>query len=178
MIVVVDNGKGADDVAKFIRGSKEIMSAGEALGTKASGYILSDGDMKNQKANLKLIEEMNKPLLAIGSGYIFLGVAYGAKSKESRIEKSDRVKIEHPCPLTLDLKKIFTVMQTCNHIFTEVPDNFDVIASSPKYQYKIIQETEKPFFGVHFNPELGGDGLKVIDNFVKFVDVWTKYHRG
>lgn len=178
MIAIVNNGKGAEEIARFLRGPKEITKPAEAEKTKASAFILSDGNPKNQKANEKLIAKTDKPLLAIGAGYIFLGAAYGAKSKAAKIDRTDRVKIEHPCPLTLDLKKIFSVVQACNRVFEELPKNFSVVASSQKYEYKIIQESEKPFYGVHFNPELGGDGLKIIDNFVKFVEVWGKYHKG
>ena len=178
MIVIVDNGKGSQEVARFIRGSKEIVKPADAAKAKASAYILTDGDMKNQAVNVKLIEKSTKPILAIGAGYIFLTSAFGAKSKPAKVEKTDRLKIERACPLTLDLKKNFMVMQSCDHVIEELPENFDVIASSPKYQYKIIVDAERPFFGVHFNPELGSDGMKVIDNFVKFVEIWEKYHKG
>jgi GMP synthase-like glutamine amidotransferase len=178
MIVIVDNGKGAQDIARFIRGSKDIVKPADAAKAKASAYILSDGDMKNQAANIKLIEKANKPVLAIGAAHVFLAGAYGAKSKEGKVDKTDRCKIERPSPLTLDLKKMFAVLQSSPHMIDELPENFTVIASSPKYEYKIIIESEKPFFGVHFNPEMGGEGMKVIDNFVKFVDVWEKYHKG
>lgn len=177
MIAIVDNGKGAQDIARFIRCSKEIIKPSDALKVHASAYILSDGDMKNQSANIKLIENINKPILAIGTAHVFLAAAYGAKSKEGKVDKVDRCKIERPSPLTLDLKKVFTVNQSSTHMITELPENFDVIASSSKYEFKIILESEKPFFGVHFNPEMGGDGAKIIDNFVKFVEVWEKYHK-
>ena len=177
MIAIVDNGKGADQIAGFVRRAKEIVKPSEALKSKADGFILSDGDMKNQAANIKIIKSLNKPLLAVGSAYIFLAVAYGAKIKESKLDKMDTVKVKRSCPLTLDLKKVFMVMQNCSHVLTDLPQNFETIASSSKYEFKIIQEMEKPFFGVHFNPELGKDGLKVLDNFVNFVEFWGKYHR-
>lgn len=177
MIVVVDNGRGAEDIARVIRGPKEIMKPAEAAKAKASGYILTDGDMKHQKTNVQLIEKTNRPILAIGAAYAFLGAAFGVKAKESKMEKMDRVKIEHPCPLTLDLKKVFTVMQNGGHVFEDLPENFSVVASSPKNEFKIVEAGEKPFFGVQFNPEMGGDGLTIINNFVKFVDVWEKYHK-
>jgi GMP synthase-like glutamine amidotransferase len=177
MLAIIDNGKGAEEIARFVRIPKEIIKPTEAEKSRASAFILSDGDAKHQRANEKLIKNINKPLLAIGAGYIFLGAAYGAKTKGAKFERMDRVKIEHPCPLTLDLKKVFSVVQSCRQAFQELPENFTVIASSPKYAYKIIQESEKPFFGVHFNPEMGADGMKIIDNFVKFVSIWEKYHR-
>ena len=178
MILIVDNGKGAQEIERSVRGSKQIVKAKDALNMKAGGIILSDGDMKHMKENINIIKKWNKPLLAIGTSYIFLASAYGAKSKEGKIEKTERVNIEHPCPLTLDLKRTFNVIQSCNHMLEDLPENFSVIASSQKYEFKIIGDMEKPFFGVHFNPELGGDGIKIIDNFVKSVDVWEKYHKG
>ena len=178
MLAIVDNGKGAEEIARFVRAPKEIIKPAEAEKSKASGFILSDGDMKNQKVNEKLLQKINKPVLAIGAGYVFLATAYGAKTKTAKFGKMEMVKIEHPCPLTLDLKKVFSVMQTCAHAIDSLPENFSVIASSQKYQYKIIQEMKKPFFGVHFNPELGADGIKIIDNFVKFAGIWEKYNKG
>jgi GMP synthase-like glutamine amidotransferase len=176
MIAIIDNGTGAEAIANFVRIPREIIKPNEAVKSKASAFILSDGDVKHQKTNIELIKKTGRPLLAIGAGCAFLGAAYGAKYKEVKQDKMDRVRIEHPCPLTLDLKKMFTVMQTCRHILTDLPDAFHVVASSSKNEYKVISENDKPFFGVHFNPELGSDGLKIIDNFVKFVEVWEKYH--
>lgn len=175
MIAIVDNGKGADNIARMIRGQKFIVKPDKVDG-KASAYILSDGDLKNQKHNEKLIKSTDKPLLAIGNSSLFLAAAYGAKIAKGKSEKQARVKIDHPCALTLDIKKMFVVFKTCDAMLEDLPENFNVFASS-KYPFEIIGETEKPFFGVHFNPEMGADGLKIIDNFVKFVEVWEKYHK-
>lgn len=178
MIVIVDNGKGAEEISRLVRGPKEVLKPSEAAKVKAAGFILSDGDTKNQKANLQIIEKSTKPILAVGAAYAFLGAAYGAKPKESKMDKMERVKIEHPCPLTLDLKRVFTVMQNGGHVFDDLPETLSIVASSPKNGFKIVEASDKPFFGAQFNPELGGDGPKIIDNFVKFVDVWAKYHKG
>ncbi|MFA4819866.1 MAG: hypothetical protein WC613_02795 [Candidatus Aenigmatarchaeota archaeon] len=175
MLVIIDNGKGAEQIAKMIRGQKTIMKPDKA-DMKASAFILSDGDLKNQKHNEKIIKSVEKPLLAIGAGYLFLGAVYGAKIIPAKPEKQISAKIDHACPLTLDLKKMFTVVKSCTAALDDLPENFDVIASSKEPE--IIADREKPFFGVHFNPEMGGDGMKIIDNFVKFVEMWEKYHKG
>jgi len=177
MIVIVDNGKGAEDIARFIRAQKTIVKPKDAASAKGSAYILSDGDLKNQRDNVKLIEKTNKPLLGIGAGYVFLGAAFGAKAVPTKGGKIETVKIERPSPLTLDMKKMFSVVQTVTHGFQDLPENFNVFASSSKYEFKIIQENEKPFFGVHFNPEQGSEGIKILDNFCRFVEIWEKYHR-
>ncbi|MBI4174865.1 MAG: hypothetical protein HY517_04425 [Candidatus Aenigmarchaeota archaeon] len=176
MLVIVDNGKGAEQIARLVRGQKAIMKP-EKVDTKASAFILSDGDMKNQKANEKIIKGTDKPLLAIGAASVFLASAFGGQAGKGKAEKQARVKIEHPCSLTLDMKKMFVVFKSCDAMLEDIPESFDVFASS-KYPFEIIGDNERPFFGVHFNPEMGADGMKIIDNFVKFAEVWEKYHRG
>jgi GMP synthase (glutamine-hydrolysing) len=177
MLVIVDNGRGADEISRLIRMQHTVIKPSEIKSAKATAYILSDGDMKNINQNVKFIKRTEKPILGIGAGYIFLGSAFGANTKEAKFEKQERIKIERPCPLVLDLKKMFTVLKSCKNIFGSLPENFDVIASSQKYDFEIIQDCEKPFFGTQFNPELGADGFKILNNFEKFVEVWEKYHK-
>lgn len=176
MLAIIDNGKGAEQIVRMVRGPKVVVKPDKA-DMKASAFILSDGDMKNQKHNEKIIKSAEKPLLGIGAGSLFLAAAYGAKISKGKAERQARVKIEHPCSLTLDMKKMFVVFKSCDGVLEELPENFNVFASS-RYPFEIIGETEKPFFGVHFNPEMGADGMKIIDNFVKFAGVWEKYHSG
>jgi GMP synthase-like glutamine amidotransferase len=178
MIVIIDNGTGAEEISRFVRMPKKIVKPTEAASTKGTGYILTDGDVKHMKHNIDLIKKTNTPLLAIGHGYIFLGTAFGATHKSGKVSKNERIIVERPCPLLVDMKKNLMVIKSCKSIFEDLPKNFDVVATSKNYDFEIIQESEKPFFGVQFNPELGGDGLKIIDNFAKFVEVWEKYHKG
>ncbi len=176
MIVIVDNGKGAEDVAKLIRTKKQVMKPENVA--KASAYILSDGDIKNQKTNEKIIKNANVPVLGIGCGSLFIAAAFGAKIKKiPRMKGQERMMLKKPCPLTLDMKRMFTVYQDCQNVAEKLPENFTIVASSPRNEFGIIQDIENPFFGVQFNPECGGDGIKIIRNFEKFVEMWEKYHR-
>lgn len=175
MLAIVDNGRGAEQIARMVRSTKMIVKP-EKADMKASAFILSDGDMKNQKHNEKIIKSVEKPVLGIGASSLFLAAAYGAKISKGKAEKQARVKIEHPCALTLDMKRMFVVFKNCDSLLEGIPDNFNIFASS-RYPFEIIGEVEKPFFGVHFNPEMGADGMKIIDNFVKFVEIWEKYHK-
>lgn len=177
MLAIIDNGKCADDIARLIRSSRQVVKPAEAAKTKAGAFILTDGGLKNQKANIDLIKKCSRPLLGIGMGSVFLAAAFGAKPVASKFEKDVKVKVERPSPLVLDMKKIFAAVGSCQYGIDGLPENFDVFASSQRYDFEIISHVERPFFGVHFCPELGGDGLKVLDNFVKFVGVWEKYHK-
>ncbi len=178
MLVIVDNGKSAAEISKFIRIPSKIVKPTQVDGIKASAYILSDGSMSNQKANEKLIQKSALPVLGIGVGGLFIGSTFGAKIKSvPKTERQERLMLKKPCPLTLDLKRMFTVHESYQHVLTDVPENFVIAASSQKYEYEIIQEMSHPFFGVQFLPEKGGDGLRILDNFIKFVKMWEKYHK-
>ena len=175
MLIIVDNGN-ANDVAKCVRGKYSIVSP-KNIPTSGSAYILSDGDEKNQGLNVKFIQKINKPVLGVGVGCIFIATAGGAKVKKvPKVQRSERLSIKKPCPLTLDLKRNFSVMENYSHVIEELPKNFIVAASSPKYEYEIIQDMERPLFGVHFSPA-ALDGLRIVDNFVKFVGMWERYHK-
>ena len=175
MIAIVDNGRNAEKIAALIRGQKTIIKVGAPLPKGTSAVILSDGDVKNQKANEKIIQSFDKPLLAVGNASLFLGTADGMKIVPGKVAKTEHVKIERPCAVLLDMKKQFTVMKSSTHELDDLPETLDVMASS-KYPFEVIAHNEKPYFGVHFNPELGADGMKIIQNFVTSIGIWEKYH--
>lgn len=179
MLVIIDNGKGAQELSDCIR-SKKVVVKPAAIPEKASGYVISDGALNKdaQKAVADILKHTGKPVLGVGLGHGYIAAAFGAVIKENKApHKQDRVSVKKPCPLLLDLKRTFMVVDECRYIFSELPENFSVAASSQKHEFEVIQETENPFFGVHFNPELGMEGRKVLDNFVHFVGMWEKYHK-
>lgn len=177
MIVIVDNGKNADKIASLIRLEKQIVKPNKI--PDADAYILTDGDMKHKKENQALIEKADqKPILAIGVGYLFLAGHFGSLVKEKGSKKGmEKLKMERPCPLLLDLKRLFSVVNDCDGEIEELTENFDVFATSNKYDFEMIQDMERPLFGLHFNPELGGDGRIILNNYVNFVEMWGKYHK-
>lgn len=179
MLAIIDNGKGAHDISAFLRVKAVVVKANQ-VPSKASGYVISDGKLSkdSQKAVADLLKATSRPVLGIGLGHAYIASAFGAVIKENKSpHKQDRIAIKKPCPLLLDLKRTFTVMDDCNYIFEKLPENFSVAASSAKHEFEVIQHAEQPFFGVHFNPELGMEGRKVLDNFAHFVDMWDKYHK-
>lgn len=175
MLAIIDNGKAAE-IARCIRMQSKIIKPSD-FDRKASAYILSDGSLSNQKANEKIIASVEKPLLAVGAGCLFLGATYGAKIKPLKRSGTESLTLKKPCSLTTNMKKMITVVESHQNVLDALPENLFVNASSQKYEYEIISEMEKPFFGVQFLPEKGGDGLQILNNFVKFVEVWEKYHK-
>ena len=175
MIAIVDNGKNADKLAQLVRGQHVVVKP-EKIPAGASAVILSDGDVKMQKVNEKIIASFDKPLLAVGNASLFLCTAEGVNIVPGKIAKNERVKIERPCAVLLDMKKMFTVVKASTHELEDLPEAFDVMASS-KYPFEVIAHNEKPYFGVHFNPELGGEGMRIVQNFVNSIEIWEKYHK-
>ena len=176
MLLIVDNGHGAKELAQLIRAPNKIVSP-KAI-EKAGAYILTDGDAKNQKVNEKLIKSTDKPVLAIGAACAFLAAAHGAAVKAvPKVERIERLSVKRPSPLTLDMRRMFTVVESYQHILDSVPEECNVLASSAKYEYEIISFADKPFFGVQFAPERGGDGRTILANFERFVEMWEKYHK-
>ncbi|MFH0949517.1 MAG: hypothetical protein V1802_03445 [Candidatus Aenigmatarchaeota archaeon] len=176
MLVIVDNGRNAEEISKFLRVKYEIIPPNKIDSIKASAYVLSDGDVKHKAHNLKLIEHSKKPVLGIGAGSVFIGVALGAKIKEGKTEKSKTIKVKKACPLLLNFKKVFGANDECKYILDDVPEQIDPVAESSNYDYEVFQHAERPLFGVHFSPT-GQNCSEILNNFVKFVEIWEKYHK-
>lgn len=179
MLFIVDNGVGAEEIARMIRIQHEVVKPSGAAGTKASGYILTDGADSQKNANIEIINNSRVPVLAIGAGCAFLAEAFDSVVRKGpKVERMEMLKMERPGPLVVDIKRNFSVYDSYNWKIEEMTENFDVIARSPKYDFEMIMDMEKPFFGIHFAPWKGGDGMMILQNFVKFLEVWEKYHRG
>ena len=179
MIIVVDNGKGSREISGFLRSKSQIIKPGEIKG--GSAFVLSDGrvDGSSKKSIDKLLEKTGSPVLGIGAGMGYILSFYGAQLGESKAsQKQESVSMKKPSPILLDFKRMFSVVKSSSCVVKEVPENFSVHASSKSCEFEVVQEMEKPFFGVHFNPELGQDGLQILRNFEKFIEIWEKYHKG
>ncbi len=179
MLLIVDNGVGSEEIARIVRIPHEVVKPNSAAGTKASGFILTDGDEKHKAANIEIINNSKVPVLAVGAGCAFLAEAFDSVVKKvPKVERMEMLKVERPGPLVVDMKRSFSVYDSYTWKIEEMTENFDVVARSPKYDFEIIMEMENPFFGIHFAPWKGGDGMTVLQNFVKFIEVWEKYHKG
>lgn len=179
MIIVIDNGNGAQEISQSLRFRNEVATPKEAGKEKACAYIISDGAMKKDSQSLcsGLLKNAKEPVLGIGLGAALVASHYGAKIKEIKTKQSQEiVMMKKPCPLLLDLKRKFTVMKASKYSIVEMPENLSEVASS-KSGTEIFMESSMPHFGVQFNPELGGEGRVILNNFSKFVEVWEKYHK-
>ncbi len=178
MLIVIDNGN-ASEIIKNLRMTAQIKKPADALKTDCLGFIISDGILNNtlKKTIEDFVKTTKKPVLGIGLGGAYVASAFGAKILESKPAKNVRTKIVKASPTLLNLKSSFNVVSESKYTIDNLPENFDVVAQSPTCEYEVIQHRENPLFAVHFNPELGLDGKKILDNFVEFIKVWDKYHK-
>jgi len=179
MITIVDNGKGADKISQLMRSKNQIVKPG-AVKAVDGVFILSDGPVtaEAQKAAAKILEKSGNPVMGIGAGMAYIAAFYGAKIKNVKaVQKQEQISLKKPSPLLLDFKRVFTAVTASGCTVEDLPENFTVNASSKSCEFEVIQDIEKPFFGVHFNPELGQDGIQIFRNFEKFLEIWNKYHR-
>ena len=179
MIIIVDNGKGSQEISQFLRVRNEVATPKEALTEGACAYIISDGVLKKDSQSMctSIMKNVKEPVLGIGLGAALVAGHYGAKIKEAKPKQPQEfVMLKKPCPLLLDLKRKFAVMKDSRYCVNDMPENLVEVASS-KSGTEVFIEAAMPHFGVHFNPELGGDGRVVLNNFAKFVDMWEKYHK-
>ncbi len=179
MITIVDNGKGSDKISGLLRSKNQVVKPA-AVKAVSGVFILSDGPVnaEGQKAAAKILEKADRPVLGIGAGMAYIAAFYGAKISDKKAsQKQEHISLKKPSPLLLDFRRIFIAVKASGCVVDELPENFSVHASSKSCEFEVIQDMEKPFFGVHFNPELGQDGVQILGNFEKFLEVWEKYHR-
>ena len=187
-IIIVDNGKGAQNIAAIVRGSKIVKPT--SIPENEDGYILSDGvlDKKLEKINIEFIQKTDKPILGIGIGAVYLAEAFEAKTKPfAGAVKNDRLMMKQRSGLLLDVNKVIMVVCDTKTTIDALPECFGIIASSPKNPFAMFEygrnievevDEPLPFTGLLFNPEMGGDGLVILKNYHKFVtEVWSKYHK-
>ncbi|MAH42834.1 hypothetical protein CL614_03865 [archaeon] len=178
-VAIIDNGNGAEELASLV-GDAEIFpfkDVKKVLKGEFDAYILTDGDAdaKKQSADVELLSNAKKPVLAIGFGYLCLGALMGAEVVEAKpIKKDSVISIKHGSPITTDMKKI-SVKHDTKFKLENIPEEILNIAANPEAD--IIQDIEMPLIGVSFLPEQSKDGPQIIKNFLKFVDVYDNYHK-
>jgi anthranilate synthase/phosphoribosyltransferase len=180
MLVIVNNGKGAENISRFMRVQHKIIKPKDKIPEKVSGVIFSDGKI-SKDAQLKakmFIDKGTVPVMFVGNGYRCMMSCMNTVVKEIKVsKKQERLIMAKPCPLLLDVKKAFSVIKDADFLVSNLPENLNPIARSQKNEFEMVQDIEKPFFGLNFNPELGLDGFKILQNFSNFIEVWEKYHK-
>lgn len=170
MITIIDDFNSG--VERFIRDKKEVVDSKQGIKKigKTDAVILCGVDPKNGE---KIIQELSTPCLALENAATVLAEVFDGQTTEKKKDKR-AVSVKKASPLLLGLKKKFIVMGGDGAI-KDLPEDFEVIANSPN-GIEVFQHIEFPIFGTSFKPD-GVEGKKIINNFIKFLEVWEKYHK-
>jgi len=135
------------------------------------------------------IRDTEMPILGLCGGMQLIGQAYGAKIKPLR-ELRDGEKDPHPTyfpglykewgflpvsivkrdPLFAELPDEIVVNEAHAYQMTRVPEEFELLASSPDCAVQAFKHRERLVYGTQFHPEVTDDrhpdGRRVIGNFL------------
>ncbi len=150
------------------------------INNSIKGIILSGGPLNVYQINKysfdKRIIENQIPILGICFGHQILSKLNGGRVKNSKHREFGLASI-YKKKDSLLIKKIFGNKKRINvwmsHAdqVSELPKNFNIIASSKNSKFAIVENKSKKFYGVQFHPEVTHteNGKKLISNFIFFI---------
>ncbi len=143
------------------------------------GIILSGGPSSVHEVNSPRapqgIFDLGVPILGICYGQQTLCVQLGGKVAGGKNGHGEfgqaHITIQHACPLfegIWDTDTTPSVWMSHGDKVVNIPENFQVYATSKGAPYAIIADTNRHFYGVQFHPEVvhTPDGSKLIGNFL------------
>ncbi|MDD4610099.1 MAG: glutamine-hydrolyzing GMP synthase [Bacteroidaceae bacterium] len=142
------------------------------------GIILSGSPFSvyDEKAfTIKLEEIRGKyPILGICYGAQFISHVCGGKVEPANTREYGRANLstfQHNNPLLKGVKENSQVWMSHGDSITQLPDNFEVIASTEKVSNAAFQAKNEALWGVQFHPEVfhTEDGTQLLQNFVEDV---------
>lgn len=120
----------------------------------------------------KVCEKGETPVLAICFGFEILGTTFGATLSARKGGKADTFLPVHRVKNDPLLEGEKTLLRFSHEWeLTGVPDGFDLVAEGkmPASRIQLIRMRGKKVWGVQGHPEMGGDGLGLIQRFLKAI---------
>lgn len=167
--------------------SKENVQAIDPHMIFLTGRLTYAGDVEKDEyaAELALIREADVPLFGICLGHQLISLAYGAtlgRMNEEGIREEGYVDMHMRLgdPIFNGVHNPFTVYEYHLEEVKEMPQNFELLASSAMCGVQAIRHKEKLIYGVQFHPEaynpIFPDGQRIIQNFFDLVKPKTIIH--
>lgn len=135
------------------------------------GIILSGGPDSVYEENARTIDagifEMGIPILGICYGEQLMCQLLGGKVEKALKREYGEAELKVRQENIL-IKTDGVVWMSHGDVITELPQNFEVIATSEHAPYAAIKHTVKQMYGVQFHPELTHSimGKEIIENFI------------
>ena len=141
---------------------------------KPKGIILSGGpDSVTQSFTPRVpqvVFDLNIPILGICYGMQTLAEQLGGQviSSDQKEFGYSELNVTSECVLFADLGKKLNVWMSHGDQVQDLPDNFDLVASTATAPIAAMQHESKPIFALQFHPEVTHteDGHTVLNNFI------------
>lgn len=180
MLLLVNNiSSYFDDLKKYVDQldvQYNVKRYDELDGSSAGDYdgIILSGRTSTIKeinvSNMKILQyayKDDRPLLGICYGAEIMALTFGGSLQRL----NDRITGDNDVTVmkenTLTNKKSLNVFESHGYCIARLPKEFICIAESTNCKYEIIANERKPMFGTQFHPELSGDGMEILRNFVQ-----------
>ncbi|HCC52580.1 MAG TPA: glutamine-hydrolyzing GMP synthase, partial [Porphyromonadaceae bacterium] len=139
-------------------------------GVILSGSPYSVNDSNAFRTDLSDIRK-KYPVLGICYGAQYLAYSSGGTVASAGLREYGRAhltKLNDADPLFKDIKSGTQVWMSHGDTITQLPDSFQVIASTDDVATAGFKITDEPTWGVQFHPEVfhTEDGIKLLDNFL------------
>jgi GMP synthase (glutamine-hydrolysing) len=149
--------------------------------TKIKGIILSGGkgnpyEPLNLTSNYVALMNFNVPVLGFCLGHEIIAVGYRGRIKKlaEYHGKKELVTITKPEDSIFEGLNKTEVSLVKRHSFhvSELPPNFESLATSSTCSNEIIKHKSKPIYGFQSHPEVSGeDGMHMVKNFLKICNI-------
>ncbi|MBN2638195.1 MAG: glutamine-hydrolyzing GMP synthase [Bacteroidales bacterium] len=145
------------------------------LNKHVKGVILSGSpySVRDEEAPIPDLSQIrNKfPLLGVCYGAQFLAQNNGGEVMPSKLREYGRANlnyIDQNCPLIQGLSQNSQVWMSHGDTILQLPNNFQVIASTGSVEVAGFQVSEEKTYGIQFHPEVyhSLEGTKLLKNFV------------
>ncbi len=118
----------------------------------------------------QIVFDLNIPILGICYGMQTLAEQLGGQviSTEQKEFGYAELSITSDCVLFSSLDKTLNVWMSHGDQVQDLPDNFDLVASTATAPIAAMQHSTKPIYALQFHPEVThtDDGKTVLDNFI------------
>lgn len=192
-IVVLDfNSQQAHKITKTLRllgYHSEIKSPSTTIESLkgAAGIILSDGPgLGFTKTKIHFNEEilsLEIPILGIGYGHQLLVHLYGGLVGKALIGEFGPAQLHQDIstysPLLLDVEETATVAMAHQDEVLELPQGFEVVASTKVCKYAVVQDLNQGRFGFQCNIVANETecGKAILENFTRFCGMEKNWDR-
>ena len=137
----------------------DAISAGQALSSGASGYLISPGPCTPNEAGVSLdlvagAADAGKPLLGVCLGHQAIGQHFGSRVVRGGLMHGKTSPIAHDgTGVFAGLPSPFTATRYHSLVVEDVPDALIVNATAPDGSVMGVRHPTLPIHGVQFHPE-------------------------